>query len=117
MIRYALAKYVPNIRRREPINVGLFLFTEYGIETMFLEPDAWKEKTGWNDEDRLNIYQDWVQYWNREAQSEDQEKCLKRLIDTSKSSYYVEEAGIIFESIREKDVNRRTLQLFAELVM
>ena len=128
MNHFALAKYVPNIRRGEPINVGLFLITPYGTKALFLTEEAWQTKVkilplpsgelSAVNQERVNIYKEWVRYWERMVTKHGTAaNALEELQRYEKHSYYVVEAGKIFDEVQADDVERLTLQLFAELVM
>ena len=115
--RYALAKYVRNTRRGEPINIGLFLQTPHGIEARFLgESNSTEEVRGrFND---WNVYCQWIAYWRKtiDELGED-EDFIARINEGNRQSFFVVEAGRLLDKVSANDVQRLADQLFAELVL
>ena len=114
--KYALARYVRNIRRGEATNVGLFLQTPHGVAVRFLnEEDNPSNKPRFND---WNIYQEWIAYWRKTVDKYgNSEDLFKELQKGKRGSFFVDEAGTILDEVPAADIWRLAEQLFVELVL
>ena len=64
--QYLVAKYVPDIRRMEPRNIGVFVWMPGAISARFLQPDAVVPFVN-----EPETYNRWVRFWNEKiAQDE-----------------------------------------------
>jgi len=90
---WLLAKYVPNLERNEPINVGLVLFYENQVRARFLGETStgdFSPQCCHVIQDMAN-YRDWVDHWRRlVSNGAPEEEFLK---DPPKHSFYMERAG------------------------
>ncbi len=114
--RYALAKYVRNTRRGEPINVGLFLQTPHGIEARFLGEENPTEEvhSRFND---WNVYRQWIRYWRKTVDEHGDKDLFEQLQRGNRQSFFVVEAGFLLDEVPARDVQPLADQLFAELVL
>ena len=69
--RYFLAKYVPDLTRMEPRNVGVIVWTPEGVDARFLAetPDRPGEVDGRSIPSfvtNAQAYKQWVAYWRKE---------------------------------------------------
>jgi predicted RNA-binding protein with RPS1 domain len=69
--RFLIAKYVPDVFRNEPRNIGVVLWTPDGVAARFLgeKPDAPGEVDDADIPEFVNskhAYKQWVRYWRRE---------------------------------------------------
>lgn len=93
--RWLVAKYIADLRRREPINVGVILQTDEGVGTRFVgqksddtidgrSARAWVRSTA--------NFKRWVEYWQHEAYS--QEFDIETLLTSRPDdNYYLEYGG------------------------
>lgn len=119
--RYILAKYVPDLGRMEPRNIGVFVWWKGEFCAKFLESDDVEV----ND---LETYERWVTYWSRNI-SEDAIRprrgrpvakgdpaCIDALISTQKGNYILVDSGELLKPIRKTQIHDATDYLFNELV-
>lgn len=93
--RWYVAKYVPDLRRGEPINIGVILFSDGHASSQFLG-----ERTGGSINGRrlknrvrsVDNYRAWLSYWRDALTTQAPEKAL--LAPRSQdSSYFIEQGG------------------------
>ncbi len=118
--RFVLAKYVPDMRRMEPRNIGVFLWVRGRIRCRFLEHPAFV-----ND---LSTFQRWTSHWISAISGKSitplrgpsvpvsDPTCVDALLSTQKGNYVLADAGEMLESIRLKDIDHALDFLFEELV-
>jgi hypothetical protein len=119
--KFVLAKYVPNLSRMEPRNIGIFLWSNGRLLARFLEStevdfvndpatfDEWK--SGWMDMvNRKEIFA------KGRAVSTKTEDCLKALLDTQNGNYLLVNAGFIPETVPASELPMALDYLFNELV-
>lgn len=132
--RYLVAKYVPDLRRMEPQNVGVIVWSPYGVEARFAaentatsgEIDGRRARSYVNS---LNTYKQWVQFWRDEIQKraiepvtggkavdKESEEFLDTLKDSSKGSYLLADGGLLLDEIKPGELAEITDYLFTELV-
>ncbi len=119
--RYVLAKYVPDLGRMEPRNIGVFVWWKGEFCLRFLEPDDVEV----NDRD---TYERWTTYWTRNTSEEairprrgkpvpkTDPACIDALISTQKGNYILVDSGELMSPIRKKNLPEATEYLFNELV-
>ncbi len=120
--RYILAKYIPNLSRMESKNIGIFVWLDGAVRSMFLEPrdaDFIQDKS---------TYKRWVAYWKRLTSSKDlkipgrsevpihEPSYLDELIYTKEGNYILVKGGFVNEKVNESDLDDLTNFLFSELV-
>lgn len=132
--RYLVAKYVPNLQRMEPRNVGVIVWSPHGLSARFAaervdapgEIDGRKARSYVNS---LNTYRQWVQFWRAELQNEaiepisggkavhkESRDFLDVLKESSKGSYSLADGGLLLDSVDSDELPDVTDQLFYELV-
>ena len=94
MTQWFVAKYMPDLRRREPRNVGVILFAGDRVLSRFLAEDA-------NDPSKIDgrtirhkvgspdNYRDWVHFWRATAADGPEQIAVRRPVD----NYYLERGG------------------------
>jgi hypothetical protein len=128
--RFLIAKYVPDIRRMEPRNVGVVVWSEQGVSARFagetlngrhqvLPPKHLEVRS-------RSSYQQWVKFWRYQL---DQSRVRNRdggwvdrhdpafvdaLCEKSKPQYLLVDAGVMLRAA--DDLEELVEQLFAELV-
>ncbi|MCX7425016.1 MAG: hypothetical protein NTW96_05230 [Planctomycetia bacterium] len=120
--RYLLAKYVPNLSRMEPRNIGVFLWHKGHLLARFLDA---------HDADFVNnkeTYNRWVQYWTKLIAGEDlaiagrkpvtkrNEACLDVLLAAQEGEYLLVDAGFVPTKLSVSDMSKAVTFLFGELV-
>ena len=119
--RIVLAKYVPDISRMEPRNIGVFLWSKGEINSQFLDPTP----------DFVNdpaTYARWVTFWQKTIQGEairptrgppvecKLPECMDALMGTQQGNYILVDSGEVLQSVGKRDLRRATEFLFKELV-
>jgi hypothetical protein len=94
MTQWFVAKYMPDLRRREPRNVGVILFAGDRILSRFLGEDPRdpgkidgrmiRHRVGSSDN-----YRDWIHFWRTIAPGRPEQVLVRRPTD----NYYVERGG------------------------
>lgn len=120
--RFLIAKYIPDVFRNEPRNIGVVLWTPDGVVARFLgeKPDAPGEVDDAGIPEFVNskhAYKQWVRYWRRElagatAESTD---CLDSICRTGGGNYLLADGGVVsdFKPSRMPDLLDR---LFNQMV-
>src|SRR5438067_1720912 len=89
-----VAKYIPDTRRWEPVNVGVVVFTSEGSAGRFLGETA----RGSDHRQTRHVvadpevYDEWLKYWRRAINKNDREA----ITETNTLSYWVAKAGEIW---------------------
>ncbi len=132
--KYFLAKYIPNMHRFEPRNIGVVIWSPLGIEARFLaeNPSRPGDVDGRSIPDWVtshNAYRQWVRYW-RDALSENSIEPLRggeiipasspafmeALRETAQGNFMLLESGAVMDQVGEDDLSAVANQLFAQLV-
>lgn len=112
--QWLLAKYVRDLRRREPRNVGIILFTGTQVHARFLaeiDPDNVDGRsTKWAGS--TNNYRAWVHYWRTASPSKSPAELVSH---TSADNYYLEHGGQVLAG-PERDPEQFLNELYQELV-
>jgi hypothetical protein len=86
--RWLVAKYLPDLRRREPDNVGVILLVNGGVHLRFVG-----ERDGRLD-GRARSFQAWVDYWTHVATNTRFESLASKLTaPLGDASYFIEAGG------------------------
>lgn len=131
--RYYLAKYIPDLRRVEPRNIGVMVWTPRGISARFLaeKPERLGEVDGRSIPSFVtstSAYKQWIQYWRAELDrpevesvvvpgkhiSRDCPDYMQVLAEASKGNFVLAEAGFLLDQVQ--DVEEATEFLFTSLV-
>lgn len=120
--RIVLAKYVPDMSRMEPRNIGVFLWTKGTIHARFLEnADAMFVN-------ELDTFDRWKSYWTDIIAADsicphrgkpvlrNDAACMDALITTQDGNYILVDCGEILESVGKRDATKAVEFLFTELV-
>lgn len=119
---YLVAKYVPDLDRMEPRNIGVVVW-DRGRVTMRFAPAS--ELDYVNDQD---TYERWVSHWrrlanhaqiqirNRRPVSQQSPRFLHELRLTQKGSYLLDEGGIVTDAVRPDQLEEVAAFLFERLV-
>lgn len=120
--RYIVAKYVPDMRRMEPHNIGLFVWVDGRVVMRFL-----KEKDTPFIDDQKN-YQRWRDYWRGEiakdsiapirgpAVSKKEPEFMDVLRKTQEGNYLLSDGGRFSQPIGAAEIDDAANFLFRELI-
>jgi hypothetical protein len=132
--KYLLAKYIPDLPRFEPRNIGVIVWCEGAVEARLLAEYA--SRPGEVDGRSIppfvtssNAYRQWVRYW-RNAISGPAFKApgslepvfvtspefLEALVQTSRGNFVISETGELLDRVTEDELPGVADQLFATLV-
>ncbi len=132
--RYLLAKYIPDMARYEPKNIGVIVWSPYGIKCRFL---AEKPLNPSNIDGRSippfvtnsYAYRQWITFWTKEASksviepvcggepvSSSSPHMMDVLRQTSKDNFVLEEGGYLLDAIGQEDIQHFVDYLFDTLV-
>ncbi len=133
--KYFLAKYIPDMHRFEPRNIGVVIWSPLGIEARFLAENLGRpgDVDGRSIPDWVtshNAYRQWVRYW-RDALSENSILPLRggelipasspafmdALRETAQGNFMLLESGAVMDQVGEEDLPAVANQLFAQLVL
>ena len=118
--RFLLAKYIPDLSRMEPRNIGVILWIRGKIACRFLEAP------GFLNED--SSYDRWCEFWKHETSgrsiqplrgmpiSIEEPGCLDALMSTQDGSFQLFDSGELIETVHMRDITRAVNSLFDELV-
>ncbi len=122
--RFLVAKYVSDLRRMEPRNVGVIVWSNGVATSRFLgdEEDIPKHVQS------KNAYRQWIEYWRlqlgkgslrrRDGTSVDRDnpEYVDVLCSQSKPQYMLVDGGVMLEQVDANSINEVTADLFQELV-
>ena len=132
--RFLLAKYIPDLRRGEPRNIGVVVWTPERVVTRFL---AERENLPGDVDGRsvpgfiesVNAYKQWVGYWTKAAAAprfqpptggvevaRSDEAFLQALQQSSRGNFALTEAGYSIDTIPSDDLNDFAAHLYETLV-
>ena len=128
--RFFIAKFVPDIRRMEPRNVGLLLWTEHGVTSRFLgeQSDDKVRAPSFVQPDNRDAYRQWVEYWKtllakktiRSDSGESVSSTSPRFFDVmrtkAKSQFMLVDSGRMMDKIRVTEVGSISNELFESVV-
>lgn len=133
--KYLLAKYIPDMHRFEPRNIGVIVWSPLGIEARFLAENA--QRPGEVDGRSIpsfvtsdSAYKQWVRYW-REALSGSSIRpigggeiipasspaFMEALQKTSKGNFVIADAGTVLDEVGEGELAAVANQLYSQLVL
>lgn len=132
--KYLLAKYIPDLHRFEPRNIGVIVWSPLGIEARFLA--EFPNRLG--DVDGRSIpgfvtsasaYRQWIRYWRDAIEAKSIRPSaggdmvspssvgfVEALQQSSCGNFALVDAGSVLDHISEEDLPSVADQLFAQLV-
>ena len=132
--KYLLAKYIPDLYRFEPRNIGVIVWSPLGVEARFLAefPNRPGEVDGRfipNFVASANAYKQWIRYWRDaitgaflrplgggEVVSSSSPRFIETLQQTARGNFVVVDAGSVLDEISEEELPTIANQLFAQLI-
>jgi hypothetical protein len=124
--RYFLAKYIPDLERMEPRNIGVLIWTPGGATVRFIGQRRdgavdGRGIPGWIKSQ--TAYREWVRFWTDSvrdaAETRDANESWRRfweLRQSSKTSYLLGEGGILLDTMEPNQLADLTTHLFSTLV-
>lgn len=129
---YLIAKYVPDLFRNEPINIGVVVWVDGGVVCRFLgqrEDGAIDGRSLSSQVSSVQNYKSWVEMWCSKANSDrlvsraEYESVLKSdpkfldvLAESGKGNYVIEKGGEILEEVNQTNASDVLDFLFRRLV-
>jgi hypothetical protein len=129
--RFLIAKYVPDLQRMEPRNVGVILWADGSVAARFIgEDENTLEIKRWPDFIKVRnrpVYQDWLTFWREIISAESvstrqgkvermSEKFVDGLRATGRENFILVDGGLLFTEIDDENLSRATDELFKQLV-
>jgi hypothetical protein len=126
-LRYFVAKYISDLQRMEPRNIGVIVWCGDGASARFVaeRPDKPGEVDGRSIPPFVTstaAYKQWVEFWRAELESKPPRsgKGLQRWSDnlrcTGRGNFLLAEGGTILSEIEPRDLGRLATDLFHKLV-
>lgn len=132
--RYLVAKYIPDLMRGEPRNIGVVLWSPAGVKARFIAENL--DHPGGVDNSKIpefvkstSAYKQWIRFWQGEIGKPAIEpatggvevpRCspdfVAALQAANKSSFFLADGGMVFEPVNASELPRLINILFATLV-
>lgn len=118
--RYLIAKYIGDLRRVEPRNIGVILWTPAGVAARFLAERA--DRPGAVDGRRVpsfvtstGAYKQWIEFWRGELEKTEIESvadpdkkvnrrdpgCLDVLMASGKGNFVLADGGLLLDPVQD----------------
>jgi hypothetical protein len=131
--KYLLAKFIPDLDRFEPRNIGVVVWSPHGVEARFLaeRPGA----SGGIDDRSIpsfvtdrSAYHQWIQFWQAELQKPEIEtsdgrriarstpEFLEALQSWNRGNFHLAEGGMLLDPLDDDDLTGLAEYLFRVLV-
>jgi len=131
--KYLVAKYIPDLERMEPRNIGVVVWSPEGIEARFAaeKPDNPGEIDGRSIPSFVtssNAYRQWIQFWRAELEKAEIEAAdgttvphgspdfLSGLQSWNRGSFVLAEGGMLLDPVHADDLTGLALHLYDWLV-
>lgn len=120
-LTYIVAKYIPDLLRHEPRNIGVFVFGENEVAARLVGEDA----TGGLDLRRLpdalfnddHAYAEWHNYWRKLLREcKDVSACRDEVLDTGTGTFTVWHGGELYPESKTVDTQAICDDLYTRLV-
>ncbi|HEY1068705.1 MAG TPA: hypothetical protein VGE52_21460, partial [Pirellulales bacterium] len=132
-VRFSIAKYVPDLRRMEPRNIGVVVWSETGVAARFAGEFASRpgEVDGRSIPKFVNsasAYRQWIRHWRKvldkpsvrsssgELTSRSSPAFLKALAGDERGNYYLVESGELLDPPEPEGIEVFTAWLYEQLV-
>jgi hypothetical protein len=131
VIRYLIAKYVDDLTRNEPINVGVIVLDGADVVARFDGEDDARKIDLRRVRNRVtgsHSYRAWVDYWRTVLESPERvsrdlrgvspgdSAVVSHLLEKSGRDFYIEQGGTIVFDVEAKSASDLLEELFARLV-
>lgn len=125
--RYLVAKYVSDLQRMEPKNIGIIVWTNTAVSARFA---AEKLNIPGEIDGRsippfvtsMAAYKQWVDFWRNELEAKplragrSLERWSDNLKQTGRGNFWLAEGGVILQDVRTEEIQHVTNDLFHKLV-
>lgn len=120
--RYLIAKYIPDLRRVEPRNIGVVLWSPHGIAARFLaekpgQPGHVDGRSIPSFVTSTSAYKQWVEFWRTELDKteiesvtnpehragRDSETFLEVLAESSKGNFVLAQGGFLLDAVEDSE--------------
>ena len=132
--KYLLAKYIPDLHRFEPRNIGVIVWSPLGLEARFL--GEYPNRPGEVDGRSIpgfvtsaSAYKQWIRYWRNafmresispvgggEVVSVNSPAFIEALQQTGRGNFVIVDAGAVLDPVGEEELPAVADQLFVQLV-
>lgn len=132
--KYLLAKYIPDMHRFEPRNIGVIVWSPLGVKARFLA--EYPNRFGEVDECSIpgfvtsaSAYKQWIRYWRdaftRESISPvsggevvpaSSTAFIEALQQTGRGNFVIVDAGSVLDAVGKEELSAVVDQLFTQLV-
>jgi hypothetical protein len=132
--KYLVAKYIPDLRRYEPRNIGVIIWSPEGVEARFFaekenQPGVIDGRSVPSFVTNLSAYKQWVQYWRSEIQksetrpvlggepvAQDSPKFTEALKTANRGNFFLTDGGFLLDKISSDQLPHLADHLFTTLV-
>jgi hypothetical protein len=120
-VKYIIAKHVPDVFRKEPRNIGVIVWSDFGVESRFWGVDSF----GFIDGRRVpefvnskNAYEQWIAYWLKELKKPEIKSpdFLKFIQGGNSANYFIDDGGSILEQIKKEELPKLADEIFESVV-
>ena len=131
--QFLVAKYVPDLIRNEPRNIGVIVWSEAGVAARFQGIDKYGNFITKNIPSFIQsppAYKQWVKFWLSEIQKDEVEfigaskivtkaspDFVDALLTTGKGNYFLDKGGTVLETITADKLPKLVDELFTTLVI
>lgn len=125
--RYLVAKYISDLHRMEPRNIGIIVWTESAVAARFVaeRPDKPGDIDGRSIPafvTSMAAYKQWVTFWRNELKAKPSrsgrilQRWSEHLRHTSRANFWLAEGGTVLHEVGAEDIDEIANDLFQELV-
>ncbi len=98
-MRYLIVRYIPDLARQEPKNIGVLLASSRGVMAKFLgERDAKLDLRSVRSlVSHTGTYKQWIDYWRHViSQEADPDTKLNQVLESSRGNFVVSEGDVVY---------------------
>lgn len=131
--RFLVVKYVPDLHRFEPRNIGVIVWAACGVDARFMaEVDSSGDVDGRSVAGFVSspsAYKQWVRFWRTQIAAEEIEPCyggspikkaspgfVEELIRTGAGNFLVSDGGILLDEVTEGNLREVVNDIYERLV-
>ena len=131
--QFLIAKYVPDLIRNEPRNIGVIVWSQAGVAARFQGVDKYGDFKTRNIPAFVQsppTYKQWVNFWLAEIKRDEIEfigtsknitkaspEFVDALLTSGKENYFLKRGGAVLESITAEKLPKLVDELFSSLVI
>jgi hypothetical protein len=130
--RYIIAKHVSDVFRKEPRNIGVILWSEFGVEARFWATDSYGVVDGRKIPEFVNsksAYEQWIAFWLNEIKKPQVELIgsgslipisspgvIQAIQSGNSAHFFLDEGGTILEQVTKSQLPALADELFEKIV-